>query len=105
MSALQPEKPKIAVIGTGISGLSAAWLLQQTCDVSVFEQAPRIGGHAHTVEVAHDTGTTPVDMGFIVYNEFTYPNLVALFDHLGVATQATDMSFGVSFDNNGDMCS
>ncbi len=99
MSALQPERPKIAVIGTGISGLSAAWLLQQTCDVTVFEQASRIGGHSHTVEAAHNGGTTPVDMGFIVYNEFTYPNLVALFDHLGVATQSTNMSFGVSLDD------
>jgi len=89
---------RIAVVGSGISGLSAAWLLSQRYHVEVFEQADWIGGHSHTVEVPAAGGAVPVDTGFIVYNARNYPNLVRLFDHLGVATQATDMSFAVSLD-------
>lgn len=85
---------KIAVVGTGIAGLSAAWLLAQRHDVTVFEAEARIGGHCHTV----DGGGAPVDTGFIVYNETTYPNLTALFQHLGVPTKVSDMSFAVSMD-------
>jgi predicted NAD/FAD-binding protein len=83
----------VAVVGTGISGLSAAWLLSQSCDITVYEQAKRLGGHSNTIEVP---GAGPVDMGFIVYNPATYPNLTALFEHLGVPTRASDMSFAVS---------
>ncbi|MFZ5693459.1 MAG: NAD(P)/FAD-dependent oxidoreductase [Pseudomonadota bacterium] len=90
------DRQKIAVIGTGISGLSAAWLLSQNHDVTVFERSPRIGGHSHTVSISLREGIVPVDIGFIVYNEVTYPNLTALFNHLGVPTQASDMSFAVS---------
>ncbi|WP_341988613.1 NAD(P)/FAD-dependent oxidoreductase [Azorhizobium sp. AG788] len=86
---------RIAVIGSGIAGLSAAWLLSQRHEVSVFEADDRVGGHSHTV----DAGDTPVDTGFIVYNEATYPNLTALFEHLDVPTKASDMSLGVSLDN------
>ena len=89
---------KIAVIGTGISGLSAAWLLSQRHDVTVYEQATRPGGHSNTVEVRAADRAIPVDTGFIVYNPKNYPNLTALFDHLGVATKRSDMSFGVSLD-------
>ena len=89
---------KIAVIGTGISGLSAAWLLGQRHDVTVYERASRPGGHSNTVEVEATGGAIPVDTGFIVYNPQNYPNLTALFDHLGVATKPSDMSFGVSLD-------
>lgn len=85
---------KIAVVGSGISGLSAAWLLSRRHQVTLFEADGRIGGHSHTVVVAG----TPVDTGFIVYNERTYPNLTALFDHLGVATKPSAMSFSVSLD-------
>ena len=84
----------IAVIGSGISGLSAAWLLHPGHDVQVFEAAPRIGGHSNTLTVAGHA----VDTGFIVYNEPAYPNLTALFAHLGVPTCATDMGFAVSLD-------
>jgi len=93
------RRQRIAVIGTGISGLSAAWLLHKSADVTVYEQSQRIGGHTHTVDVLNGTGSTPVDMGFIVYNEQAYPNLTALFAHLDVATQTTDMSLAVSYDN------
>ncbi|MCS0497718.1 NAD(P)/FAD-dependent oxidoreductase [Ancylobacter sp. MQZ15Z-1] len=85
---------RIAVVGAGISGLSAAWLLSRRHEVTLFEAEHRLGGHSNTVE-AHGT---PVDTGFIVYNEATYPNLTALFAHLGVATRASDMSFAVSLD-------
>jgi uncharacterized protein len=90
---------RIAIIGTGISGLSAAWLLSRRHDVHVFERQARLGGHTHTVPVAKaddpQGATVPVDTGFIVYNEPTYPLLTRLFDELGVATQASDMSWSL----------
>lgn len=89
----------IAVIGSGISGLSVAWLLSQRHRVTVYEQDRRVGGHSNTVNVATSGEPAAIDTGFIVYNEATYPNLVALFDHLGVETQPTDMSFAVSLQN------
>lgn len=89
---------KIAVVGAGISGMSAAWLLSRRHDVTVYEAEGRLGGHSHTVEAPTRDGPVPVDMGFIVYNEANYPNLVALFEHLGVPTKDSDMSFGVSLD-------
>ena len=90
---------RIAVIGSGISGLSAAWLLSQQHTVSVFEADERIGGHSNTVDAGVGVGTVPVDTGFIVYNEATYPNLTALFRHLGVPTKPSEMSFAVSLDD------
>ena len=86
---------RIAVIGSGVSGLSAAWLLSNRHQVTLYEADDRIGGHSHTV----DAGAVSVDTGFIVYNEANYPNLTALFDHLDVATQPTRMSFSVSVDD------
>ncbi|MFP5475834.1 MAG: NAD(P)/FAD-dependent oxidoreductase [Gammaproteobacteria bacterium] len=89
----------IAVVGGGIAGLSAAWLLNQRHRVTVFESEPRPGGHSHTVDApATGGGHVPVDTGFIVYNEPSYPNLTALFAHLEVPTVASDMSFAVSQD-------
>lgn len=84
----------IAVIGAGISGMSAAWLLSKAHRVTLFEANERLGGHSHTT----DAGGVPVDTGFIVYNEKTYPNLTALFRHLGVLTAPTEMSLSVSLD-------
>ena len=87
---------KVAVVGTGISGLSAAWLLSQRHDVTVYEQAERIGGHSNTVIACVGADKIPVDTGFIVFNREAYPNLTAMFRHLGVPTQTSDMSLAVS---------
>ncbi|MEO6015031.1 MAG: FAD-dependent oxidoreductase [Devosia sp.] len=89
----------IAVIGSGVSGLSAAWLLSRTHRVTLFEAESRLGGHSHTVLAPTGTTLTPVDTGFIVFNERNYPNLTALLDHLGVATERSVMSFAASLDN------
>jgi predicted NAD/FAD-binding protein len=78
--------------------MSAAWLLSQRHDVTVYERGERIGGHSHTVDVPNGNGEIPVDTGFIVYNETAYPNLTALFAYLDVATEPSDMSFAVSLD-------
>lgn len=87
---------KIAVIGSGAAGLGAALALSESADVALFERDDRFGGHANTVEVEHTGATMVVDTGFIVYNDRNYPNLAALFEHLGVATKWSDMSFGFS---------
>ncbi len=89
---------RVAVIGAGISGLSCAWLLNRDHDVVLYEAAPRLGGHSLTVDVPAAGAALPVDMGFIVYNEPNYPNLTALFEHLGVTTKPTNMGFAVSLD-------
>ena len=92
------QQLKIAVIGSGISGLSAAWLLSQRHDVTLIEAEGRIGGHSNTVDCLDNGRAIPIDTGFIVYNTAAYPNLVALFEHLGVPAVATEMGFGVSLD-------
>jgi predicted NAD/FAD-binding protein len=91
----------IAVIGTGIAGMSAAWLLHKAHRVTVYEQNDRVGGHSNTIDVPTGDGSTPVDTGFIVYNERNYPNLTALFNHLDVPTKDSEMSFGASLDRGG----
>ncbi|MFZ0847003.1 MAG: NAD(P)/FAD-dependent oxidoreductase [Pseudolabrys sp.] len=95
------ERLKIAVVGTGISGMAAAWLLSNRHDITVYERADRIGGHSNTVNARTPYGLVPVDTGFIVYNEQTYPNLTALFEHLRVPTEASEMSLAVSLDDSG----
>lgn len=87
---------KIAIIGTGIAGLSAAWALNQKHDITVFEKRDRLGGHSHTVQTPEDL---PVDTGFIVYNDWNYPYLVQLFRHLDVPVKRSDTSFAVSVDD------
>lgn len=93
------KKYKVAVIGSGISGISSAWFLSQKHDVTLFEKNPTLGGHTNTLDVALANGDqVAVDTGFIVYNEPNYPLLKAMFAHLNVATYPTDMSFAVSID-------
>ncbi len=87
---------RLAIVGAGIAGLTAAHLLARRHDVRVFEAAPQIGGHTHTVEVADGARQLAVDTGFIVFNDRTYPQFNRLLQRLGVAWQPTAMSFSVS---------
>ncbi len=87
---------RIAVIGSGISGLGCAHALRNDAQVTLYEAESRLGGHTNTVDVTLDGMTYPVDTGFLVYNERTYPNLIRLFGELGVPTTKSDMSFAVS---------
>jgi hypothetical protein len=90
---------RVAIIGSGIAGLGAAWALRNHADVTLFEKQDRLGGHSNTVRVDWaNADPINVDTGFIVYNIATYPNLIALFNALGVVTEASDMSFAVSLD-------
>lgn len=91
----------IAVIGSGISGLSAAYFLGERHRVTLHEQDGRVGGHTNTIDVPAADGVQPVDTGWIVYNGVNYPNLTALFRDLGVVTRPTEMSFGVSLFGGG----
>ncbi|MEV0414118.1 FAD-dependent oxidoreductase [Streptomyces sp. NPDC050448] len=92
----------VAVIGGGVAGLTAAYVLQKACDVTLYEADPRLGGHAHTHELpARGGGTVRVDSGFIVHNARTYPLLLRLFRELGVATQDSEMSMSVRCDGCG----
>ena len=87
---------RIAVVGSGIAGLSTAWLLAEQHQVTLFEAGDYFGGHSNTVDVTLEGATHPVDTGFLVHNDLTYPNLVPLLAHLGIPVHASDMSFGVS---------
>ncbi|MGF1643076.1 MAG: NAD(P)/FAD-dependent oxidoreductase [Thiotrichales bacterium] len=93
---------RVAVVGSGISGLATAWLLQQRFDVTLFERNDYLGGHSHTVEVQSGSSRLAIDTGFMVFNRPNYPLLSALFDHLGVATYPTVMSFSASI-NGGEL--
>jgi predicted NAD/FAD-binding protein len=95
-------RPTVAVVGAGVAGLTAAYLLQRRYDVTLYEAEPRLGGHAHTHDVVTPAGAVlAIDSGFIVHNLSTYPNLLRLFGELGVATQSTDMSMSVRCDGCG----
>jgi predicted NAD/FAD-binding protein len=92
---------RIAVIGSGISGMAIAYFASRRHEVTLFEREPRLGGHTHTVPVSTREGVLGVDTGFIVLNEPNYPNLVRLFRELGVETQPSDMSFSVASGRGG----
>ena len=92
---------KIAIVGTGISGLVAANLLHPRHEICVYEAEDRVGGHTHTVDVELDGERHAIDTGFIVYNERTYPNFTRLLARLGVETQQSDMSFGLACERTG----
>ena len=89
---------RVAVVGTGISGNAAAWTLSKHYPVTVYDRELRPGGHSHTVSIDYDGARLAVDIGFIVYNELNYPDLTALFAHLGVETVESCMSFAVTAD-------
>ena len=99
---ISPSPERIAVIGAGISGITAAWLLSQRYCVTLIEKESRLGGHAHThhLKSGPDKGT-PIDMGFIVLNDRNYPTLQTLFSQWGVRTQNSDMSFGFEDKESG----
>jgi hypothetical protein len=100
------ELMRVGVIGTGITGLGAAWALSKAHDVTVYEKEDRLGGHASTIDIDYGDKSIPVDTGFIVFNEPNYPNLNALFDHLGVESEDSDMSFAFSsHDRSTEWCS
>ncbi|WP_149087691.1 NAD(P)/FAD-dependent oxidoreductase [Pseudomonas prosekii] len=91
----------IAIIGSGISGLTSAYLLNRRHDVTVFEASDWVGGHTHTVDVTVDGQTHAVDTGFIVFNDWTYPNFIRLLGQLGVRFKPTEMSFSVNDPDSG----
>ena len=92
---------RIAIVGSGISGLTAAYLLARSHEIAVYEADQRVGGHSHTVSVNTPDGNLGIDTGFIVYNRRTYPNFCRLLDQLDVATQPSDMSFSYRDDASG----
>ena len=92
---------RIAVIGSGISGMVSAYLLSQDRDIVLYEADNRIGGHTHTIDVSIGDISYPVDTGFIVFNEETYPNFIRLMRLLKVAWQPSNMSFSMQCDQTG----
>ncbi|WP_426416228.1 NAD(P)/FAD-dependent oxidoreductase [Aestuariirhabdus sp. LZHN29] len=92
---------RIAIIGTGISGLTAAYLLNQRHDITLYESSDRIGGHTATVNVPLNEQQYAIDTGFIVFNDWTYPNFIRLLEQLGVSSKATEMGFSVSCEDTG----
>jgi len=92
---------KIAVIGTGIAGNVAAWHLCKDHDITVYEAGDHIGGHTHTHDITREDGQYAIDTGFIVFNDWTYPNFIALLDELGVASQPTNMGFSSRCETTG----
>lgn len=97
-----PHRESVAVVGSGVAGLTAAYLLQRRYDVTLFESDDRLGGHAHTHDVPTPDGRViPIDTGFIVHNERTYPNLLRLFAELGVTTRQTEMSMSIRCEGCG----
>ena len=98
---MHDQPTRIAIVGAGIAGLTAAYYLDRRSHLTVYESAPRIGGHTATVDVETDGRHYAVDTGFIVYNDWTYPRFIELIDELGVASKPTEMSFSVRCDDSG----
>ncbi|MCW5797234.1 MAG: FAD-dependent oxidoreductase [Nitrospira sp.] len=92
---------KLAIVGTGIAGMTAAHLLHGEHDLTIYEAGEYIGGHTNTVEIEREGMIYAVDTGFIVFNDWTYPNFIGLLDRLGVASQPSDMSFSVRCEETG----
>ncbi|MBX2860769.1 MAG: FAD-dependent oxidoreductase, partial [Vampirovibrio sp.] len=91
---------RIAIIGTGIAGLGCAYFLKDRAEITLFEKNDYVGGHTNTVEVTEGSRQLPVDTGFMVFNQRTYPNLCRLFEELDVAVKPTDMSFSVRHEHD-----
>jgi len=94
-------RPRLAIVGSGISGLTAAYFLQNEFEITIFESESWIGGHTHTVEVRDESKSVCVDTGFIVFNHWTYPRFIKLLTELGVPYQPSDMSFSLSCERTG----
>jgi uncharacterized protein len=101
MPPILPKLPRVAVVGSGIAGLSAAWHLKESATVTLFESDARAGGHAHTVDIRVAGQTFGVDTGFLVFNHRTYPGITPFFEALGVATAPSDMGFSVQAHDAG----
>ncbi|EAT11333.1 NAD(P)-binding protein [Bermanella marisrubri] len=95
------EQQRIAIVGSGISGLTCGYLLSQKHEITLFEANDYLGGHTHTYDVESNGKTYPVNTGFIVFNDWTYPNFIKLMDKLGVESEESDMSFSVRDENSG----
>ena len=91
---------KIAIIGSGISGLSTAFYLSKFSDITLFEKNKKFGGHANTYDFNFENKNIPIDCGFIVYNKKNYPNFIKILDYLNVPSNESDMSFAMSVDKN-----
>jgi predicted NAD/FAD-binding protein len=92
---------KVAIIGSGISGLGCAWYLRNHCDITLFESNDYLGGHTATKSVEVESGAYDIDTGFIVFNDRTYPRFISFLDELGIKGQATEMSFSVRNQQTG----
>ncbi|MBL8819026.1 MAG: FAD-dependent oxidoreductase [Planctomyces sp.] len=101
MTVFEGWQVRVAIIGGGVSGLTAAWLLRNTCEVTLFEQDRRVGGHSNTVSFQKDGDQFSIDTGFIVYNDRTYPHFQSLLAQLGVEGVPTEMSFAVRCEESG----
>jgi len=93
---MNTSKPTLAIIGTGIAGLGAAWYLRDHFDITLYDKNNYPGGHTNTIAVEENGREVPIDTGFMVYNETTYPKLIRLFEELDIRGRPTDMSFGVN---------
>ena len=92
---------RLAIVGSGIAGLGAAWLLRNHYAIILYEQQPHLGGHTNTITIDENGRSVPIDTGFMVFNHVTYPNLTRLFTELNVATKRTEMSFSVQHHPSG----